>query len=64
MSSRPGHSTAELTGYALRGRLKFSSGKNTLPGPKQVFRQENEGGRAIQDVIGLADESLPGRPTE
>lgn len=52
----------KLTGYAGRGRLKLSSGKGTLPGRKQVFRQEDEHGRARRDVVGRADESLPGRP--
>ena len=52
----------KLTGYAGKGRLKLSSGKDILPGPKQVFRQEGEQGRAIRDIIGRADESLPGRP--
>ncbi len=52
----------KLTGYAGKGRLKLSSGKGILPGPKQVFRQEDEQGRAVRDIIGRADESLPGRP--
>ena len=32
-----------------------------LPGRKQVFRFEQDG-RAVRDVIGRAEESLPGRP--
>lgn len=52
----------KLTSYAGRGRLKLSSGKDTLPGRKQVFRQEDEHGRAQRDVVARADESLPGRP--
>lgn len=52
----------KLTGYAGRGRLKLSSGKNTLPGRKQVFRQEDERGRALRDVVARAEEALPGRP--
>lgn len=52
----------KLTGYAGRGRLKLSSGKGTLPGRKQVFRREDERGRAKSDVVARADESLPGRP--
>lgn len=51
----------KLTEYAGRGRLKLSSGKQTLPGPKQVFRME-EDGKATGDVIARASERLPGRP--
>ena len=52
----------KLTGYAGKGRLKLSPGKRTLPGRKQVFRQEDDEGRLVRDVIGRADEILPGRP--
>ena len=51
----------KLTEYDGQGRLKLSTGKPILPGPKQVFRVE-EDGRAVRDIIGKADESLPGRP--
>lgn len=51
----------KLTAYAGKGRLKLSEGKGTLPGRKQVFRVEEEG-VARRDVIGRADERLPGRP--
>lgn len=51
----------KLSEYAGRGRLKLSSGKPVLPGRKQVFRRETDG-HAIGDVIGCADEDLPGRP--
>ncbi|MDZ7778457.1 MAG: nicotinate phosphoribosyltransferase [Gemmatimonadota bacterium] len=51
----------KLTEYDGRGRLKLSSGKPVLPGRKQVFRIEEEGG-AVRDVIARADEALPGRP--
>ena len=51
----------KLTSYAGKGRLKLSEGKGTLPGRKQVFRVE-EGGVARKDVIGRADERIPGRP--
>jgi nicotinate phosphoribosyltransferase len=50
----------KLCAYGGRGRLKLSAGKPVLPGRKQVFRIE-EGGRAVRDVIGRAEESLPGR---
>jgi nicotinate phosphoribosyltransferase len=51
----------KLTEYAARGRLKLSPRKATLPGRKQVFRQEADG-QALRDVIGEAGERLPGRP--
>ena len=51
----------KLTEYAGRGRLKLSSGKKILPGPKQVWR-ETEGGVAVRDRITTADEVAPGRP--
>ena len=43
------------------GVAKRSAGKASLPGAKQVFRQE-EGGRMVRDVVGLAGEDVPGRP--
>lgn len=52
---------AHLGGDGWRGVAKRSSGKTSLPGAKQVFRVE-EGGRMVRDVVGLADEELPGRP--
>jgi len=51
----------KLTQYADEGRLKLSPGKRILPGPKQVFRQE-EGSLDIGDILGRASETLPGRP--
>ncbi|APR79430.1 Nicotinate phosphoribosyltransferase [Minicystis rosea] len=35
---------------------KFSEGKGTLPGPHQVYRVRDAGGRLLRDVITLADE--------
>ena len=52
----------KLTEYAGKGRLKLSSGKRTLPGRKQVFRQVDKHGHAVRDVIGRHDEALEGRP--
>jgi nicotinate phosphoribosyltransferase len=43
-----------------RSVFKRSAAKETMPGPKQVFRA-TAGGRMHGDVIGLADESLPGQ---
>jgi nicotinate phosphoribosyltransferase len=51
----------KLAEYAGSGRLKLSAGKPILPGPKQVFRVE-EDGVAVHDVIARADETGPGRP--
>jgi nicotinate phosphoribosyltransferase len=51
----------KLAEYAGAGRLKLSAGKAILPGPKQVFRVE-EDGVAVRDVIARAEESGPGRP--
>ncbi len=51
----------KLTEYAGRGRLKLSTGKPILPGPKQVYR-EYEGGRAVGDTITRAGEEAAGKP--
>lgn len=51
----------KLTEYGGRGRLKLSTGKKILPGPKQVWR-EVRNGRAVRDRITTADEGAPGRP--
>ena len=51
----------KLTEYGGQGRLKLSTGKPVLPGPKQLFRVE-ESGRAVRDVIAGSDEELDGRP--
>jgi nicotinate phosphoribosyltransferase len=42
--------------------LKLSTDKGTLPGIKQVWREENQDGVVIGDTLGLVDEDLPGRP--
>jgi nicotinate phosphoribosyltransferase len=51
----------KLTEYAGRGRLKLSSGKRILPGPKQVWRELADG-VAVRDTITTADEEAAGRP--
>ena len=51
----------KLTEYGGTGRMKLSTGKRTLPGQKQVFREIRDG-RAVRDVIGRFNEVLPGRP--
>ena len=56
-----GDAAYKLTAYAGRGRIKTSTGKQTLPGRKQIFRIE-ESGVAVRDVLARHDESHPGRP--
>lgn len=51
----------KLVEYGERPTMKLSTGKATLPGRKQVFRQA-EGGALERDVIGLATEHLDGEP--
>ncbi len=51
----------KLTEYAGAPRMKLSTGKRSLPGQKQVFRQFDMG-VAAHDVIALRKESLPGSP--
>jgi nicotinate phosphoribosyltransferase len=51
----------KLTEYAGVGRMKLSSLKSTMPGRKQVFRQEVDG-IAVQDSLACADESCAGTP--
>jgi nicotinate phosphoribosyltransferase len=53
-------SVYKLVSYGGQGRMKLSTGKRTLPGLKQIFREE-EGGRAFRDTVGLFDEDAPGR---
>lgn len=51
----------KMTSYAGRDRVKLSTDKRSLPGQKQVFRQERDG-RADHDIIARFGEQLPGRP--
>jgi nicotinate phosphoribosyltransferase len=46
----------KLVEYEGRPVLKLSTGKNTLPAPKQVFRSYSEAGEYDHDVIACADE--------
>ena len=50
---------ADRAGAAWRGVRKLSPDKQTLPGPKQVFRSREDGVMA-GDVIGASDEELAG----
>ncbi len=51
----------KLCEYTGQGRLKLSIGKPVLPGRKHVFRVAHNG-EDVRDVIGRAEETLPGRP--
>ena len=46
-------------GDRVRGTAKFSDGKKTYPGRKQVFRFVDAQGKYSGDVIGLEDEAVP-----
>jgi nicotinate phosphoribosyltransferase len=46
----------KLVEYGGRPVLKLSSKKQTLPGPKQVFRQRASGGHYLHDSIARAEE--------
>ena len=51
----------KLQEYAGRPRRKWSEGKATWPGRKQVYRTR-EHGVITGDVVALADDPLPGEP--
>ena len=51
----------KLVDYAGRGRMKLSSGTESLPGAKQIYRRHREG-RAHEDVIARRDEAIDGIP--
>ena len=48
----------KMVQYDGRPVMKLSSGKVSLAGPKQVFRQRDEKGLFQQDLIGLHDETV------
>jgi len=48
----------KLVEYAGRPVLKLSTKKQTLPGPKQVFRYRDPGGIYLRDIIAQATEQL------
>ncbi|MDR1396239.1 MAG: nicotinate phosphoribosyltransferase [Desulfarculales bacterium] len=52
----------KLANYDRRPTLKLSTGKETLPNPKQVWRQYDSQGQIKADVVGLREEKHPGRP--
>jgi nicotinate phosphoribosyltransferase len=49
----------KLVEYDGRPTLKLSSGRQTAPGPKQVFRYHDAEGTFRHDIVGLADERAP-----
>ncbi|MFP4035848.1 MAG: nicotinate phosphoribosyltransferase [Desulfovermiculus sp.] len=51
----------KLASYAGKGRIKTSTGKETLPHQKQVFREEDQG-KNVQDTLAAFSETHPGRP--
>jgi nicotinate phosphoribosyltransferase len=51
----------KLVRFNGRDVCKFSPGKITLAGKKQVFRKQDDDGRLQNDVIGLRDEVMPDR---
>jgi nicotinate phosphoribosyltransferase len=53
----------KLVEYAGRPVLKLSTKKQTLPGPKQVFRYRDPGGTFLRDVIAPAGQTLEGGET-
>ena len=56
-----GDSVYKQVEYDGRPVLKLSAEKQTLPGPKQVFRYRNDEGIFIKDVIARDDEPTPKR---
>ncbi|WP_148863645.1 nicotinate phosphoribosyltransferase [Marinobacter fonticola] len=52
----------KLTEYAGKPRMKNSPGKQSFPGRKQVFRQQDENGNIMGDVIAHRDETMEGTP--
>ena len=50
----------KLVEYRGEGRLKLSTGKISLVGPKQIWREYDASGTPIRDVIATRDEDWPG----
>src|ERR1700732_3614581 len=62
-SDRPALDCAyKLQEYAGIARRKYSSGKATWPGRKQVWRRFEADGRMARDTISLADDRQDGEP--
>jgi nicotinate phosphoribosyltransferase len=52
----------KLQEYAGRARRKRSTGKDTWPGRKQVYRQLGPDGRMVGDILTLEDDPQQGEP--
>jgi len=52
----------KLQEYNGAPKRKLSEGKSTWPGKKQVSRQYDKNNKIKFDILGMADESLPGKP--
>jgi nicotinate phosphoribosyltransferase len=50
----------KLVEYQGQGRLKLSTGKISLVGPKQVWREYDQQGVPVRDIIATRDEDWPG----
>ena len=49
----------KLVRFKNRNVKKFSPGKTTLAGPKQVFRKKGTDGKFIEDIIAMRAEEIP-----
>lgn len=52
----------KLTEYASLPRMKNSPGKQSFPGPKQIYRRLGQDGCIVQDVVSGRDEVYDGSP--
>lgn len=52
----------KLTEYASLPRMKNSPGKQSFPGPKQIYRRLGPDGCIVQDVVSGRDEVYDGTP--
>jgi nicotinate phosphoribosyltransferase len=52
----------KLTEYASLPRMKNSPGKQSFPGPKQIYRRLGQDGCIAQDVVSGRDEVYDGTP--
>lgn len=52
----------KLTEYASLPRMKNSPGKQSFPGPKQIYRRLGPDGCIVQDVVSGRDEVFDGTP--
>lgn len=50
----------KLVNFNGRPVIKLSTGKVSLPGPKQVYRTKDANGKFAKDIIAMENENLPG----